>query len=251
MSFAYMPWYTGDYFRDTRHLSMMQHGAYLLMLAYCWDQRGPLPISEISVQHICQARSSEEQQAVRQVLGGFFTKMDDGWYNKRMADEIAKADQLSEVRRAGGLKSAKIRSARTRVKQSQKPILNSSSTQAEHELNSSSTQAGNPNTNTNTITNPNKNDTGAANPRGTQFVRKAVESCLDGVDPRHAKIGTLVTLGITDEEWQTAIDIAKERGKGFGYALGVAQHRRGDAERGQAERDDVFSAIYGKEKAKP
>jgi uncharacterized protein YdaU (DUF1376 family) len=44
MSFAYMRFFTGDYYRDTRHLSMLQHGAYRQLIDHCWDQKGPLPL---------------------------------------------------------------------------------------------------------------------------------------------------------------------------------------------------------------
>jgi hypothetical protein len=33
MSFAYLPLYTGDYIRDTRHLTPLRHGIYLLTTA--------------------------------------------------------------------------------------------------------------------------------------------------------------------------------------------------------------------------
>lgn len=98
MSFAYLPWYTGDYRRDTPHLSMMEHGAYRQMLDFCWDQRGPLPLDERRIFAICNARSAEEMGAVRNVLAEFFVKMDDGHYNKRIQQEIERCSAISGKR---------------------------------------------------------------------------------------------------------------------------------------------------------
>ncbi len=102
MSFAFLPFYTGDYRRDTQHLSMLEHGAYCLMLMHCWDQKGPLPLDERRIFGICNARSNEEMGAVRHVLGEFFTRMDDGWYNRRMQLEIERAEAVSSKRSDAG-----------------------------------------------------------------------------------------------------------------------------------------------------
>lgn len=108
-----MPFYTGDYRRDTQHLSMMEHGAYVLMLAHCWDQRGPLPLDERRIFGICNARSNEEMGAVRHVLAEFFTRSFDGHYNSRIQREIEKANALSEKRAACGQLGGKSSKKRT------------------------------------------------------------------------------------------------------------------------------------------
>jgi uncharacterized protein YdaU (DUF1376 family) len=104
VSFAFLPWYTGDYLRDTRHLSCSEHGIYLLFLACCWDQRGPLPLDERKVAAICNARSSDEIEAMRRILQEFFVRMADGYYNKRMQREIERADAISFKRSTAGRK---------------------------------------------------------------------------------------------------------------------------------------------------
>lgn len=109
MSFAFMPVYTGDYARDTRHLTPEEHGVYLLLLMYCWDQRGPVPLDERRQCGIVNARSGGEIESLRRVLGEFFTRMEDGWYNKRMSEEVAKAETISGYRRAGALEKARRR----------------------------------------------------------------------------------------------------------------------------------------------
>lgn len=116
MSFAYMPLYTGDYLRDTQHLSMLEHGAYFKLLMYCWDQKGPAPLDERKLHGICNARSKEDISAMLQVLNEFFVRCDDGWYNERMQREIERAEATSERRSDAGRKgyAAKVKSLKAK-----------------------------------------------------------------------------------------------------------------------------------------
>lgn len=131
MSFAYLTLYTGDYLRDTRHLTPLKHGIYLLALMHCWDSKGPMPLDEQECAGICNCRSADEIEALRYVLNRYFVRMDDGIYNKRMAEEVARAEMTSMGRRAGGLKSAQARREKARA---------GTAAKREQELNKSSTQ---------------------------------------------------------------------------------------------------------------
>jgi uncharacterized protein YdaU (DUF1376 family) len=112
MSFAYLPLYTGDYIRATRHLSPDEHGCYILLLIHCWDSCGPVPLDERRQQAIVNARGGGEIEALRSVLCEFFIRMDDGWYNKRLMEEIERWNAISS-KRAG---AARIRwSAREKL----------------------------------------------------------------------------------------------------------------------------------------
>lgn len=126
MSFQFMALYTGDYRRDTQHLSMMEHGCYLLMLMHSWDQRGPLPLDERRIFAICNARSNEEMGAARNVIGEFFVRMEDGHYNHRMQREIERADAISGARsnagRLGGVAKAKQLPSKSQAKAKQVPL---------------------------------------------------------------------------------------------------------------------------------
>lgn len=102
MSFAFLALYTGDYLRDTRHLTPLKHGVYLLLLMHCWDQRGPLPLDEQECAGIANCRSADEVDALRYILKRFFTKMDDGWYNRRMQLEVERAGTISSARSQAG-----------------------------------------------------------------------------------------------------------------------------------------------------
>lgn len=48
MNLPYMPFFVGDYTKDTRHLTLEQHGAYLLILMHLWEH------SSIKVDKICR-----------------------------------------------------------------------------------------------------------------------------------------------------------------------------------------------------
>jgi len=104
VSFAYLPLYTGDYLRDTQHLSCSEHGIYLKLLMHCWDQKGPAPLDERKLCGIVNARSSDEIEALRRVLGEFFVRMEDGHYNHRMQREVERCEVISGVRSEAGKK---------------------------------------------------------------------------------------------------------------------------------------------------
>lgn len=104
MSFAFTPIYSGDYLRDTRHLTPQKHGVYFLLLLHCWDQRGPLPLDEQECAGIANCRSSDEIESLRYILAKYFVRMDDGFYNPRMQKEIERAEAISAERSKAGKK---------------------------------------------------------------------------------------------------------------------------------------------------
>ena len=114
MSFAYMPLYTGDFLRATRHLSPEEVGIYLLLLMHSWDSKGPVPLDERKQCGLVNARSGGEIESLRRVLAEYFVAMDDGWYNKRIFEEIERWNAIS-FKRAGAAKARW--SARQKVKQ--------------------------------------------------------------------------------------------------------------------------------------
>ena len=104
MSFKFCPIYTGDYLRDTRHLTPAKHGIYLLLLFYAWDQKGPLPLDEQECAGIAHCRSADEIESLRYILAKYFVRMDDGYYNKRMQVEVERSEALSQARSEAGRK---------------------------------------------------------------------------------------------------------------------------------------------------
>jgi uncharacterized protein YdaU (DUF1376 family) len=87
----------GDYAKDTAHLSMLEHGAYTVLLDryYTTEQ----PIAQTEAYRVCRARSREEKAAVDAVLGEFFDLAEGVWRNKRCDEEIARANAQAETNR--------------------------------------------------------------------------------------------------------------------------------------------------------
>lgn len=78
----------GDYAKDAGHLTMIEQGAYTLLLdRYYTTEQG---IRADQAHRVCRARSKDEQKAVDSVLAEFFTLTDGVWINARAEREIAK-----------------------------------------------------------------------------------------------------------------------------------------------------------------
>ncbi len=54
MANHYIPFYVGDYLRDTRSLSTLEHGAYMLLIMEYWSTGEPLKNSENFLKKITQ-----------------------------------------------------------------------------------------------------------------------------------------------------------------------------------------------------
>ena len=91
----------GDYAKDTKHLSMLEHGAYNQMLDWCYAAEKPLPTDEKALFRLCSAFDKAEQQAVRSIRDEFFVLTEDGYTQKRVLEEIADyKDKAAKATRA-------------------------------------------------------------------------------------------------------------------------------------------------------
>jgi uncharacterized protein YdaU (DUF1376 family) len=76
----------GDYHKKAGRLSMLEHGAYTLLLDACYD-RERFPTLDEALDW-CWARTGEERAAVEFVLGKFFALQDGVYVQRRVADEV-------------------------------------------------------------------------------------------------------------------------------------------------------------------
>lgn len=96
----YYPHHIGDYDKRTKHLSMLEDAAYRRMLDVVYATEKPLPKDQQSIYRLVRARSHAERQSVDVVLGEFWIEGDDGWHNKRVKEELAKAHAKSDAAKA-------------------------------------------------------------------------------------------------------------------------------------------------------
>lgn len=88
----------GDYARDTGHLSLLEHGAYRVMLDAYYSNDKPLPAEKAALYRICKAFTGTERKAVERVADEFFPVNGDGSrHNRRADEEIAGANAFAEA----------------------------------------------------------------------------------------------------------------------------------------------------------
>ena len=91
----------GDYARDTGHLSMLEHGAYTLLMDRYYASEQGIPADQ--AYRFARARSQDERNAVDAVLREFFVLEDGVWTKGRIEAEIEKANRrISAARNNGG-----------------------------------------------------------------------------------------------------------------------------------------------------
>jgi uncharacterized protein YdaU (DUF1376 family) len=90
----------GDYAKDTKHLSLIEHGAYTLLLDWCYNAEKGVPGDREVVYRLAAAVTKQERAAVDKVVSEFFQPWSDGTLrNKRVEAEILKAKSLGDKNR--------------------------------------------------------------------------------------------------------------------------------------------------------
>jgi uncharacterized protein YdaU (DUF1376 family) len=105
MARPWMPMYWGNYLGDTGHLSTLQHGAYLLLIAQYW-QHGGLPDDDRQLAAITKL-TLKTWRRQRPSLQAFFYN---GWRHKRVDAELARHEHIRAMRIAAGQKGGVISS---------------------------------------------------------------------------------------------------------------------------------------------
>lgn len=94
------PHHLGDYAKDTPGLTMIEHGAYRLLMDAYYATEAPLAADEIYA--IARAANVAERRAVDKILRKFFIRRGEFFHQKRIDEEIAIYQEKVEKNRVNG-----------------------------------------------------------------------------------------------------------------------------------------------------
>jgi uncharacterized protein YdaU (DUF1376 family) len=101
----FMPFYVGDYLRDTMHLKTHEHGAYLLLIFASWTHGGKIANDDQVLASITKCTIAE-WQILKPKMAKFFMAKGDFWVSKRVNLELQKTDHIRQVRVKAGKSGA-------------------------------------------------------------------------------------------------------------------------------------------------
>ena len=102
-----MNWYKhhlGDYIKKTRHLSLIEHGAYRQLLDMQYLTEKPLPTDIELIFRSTGVKTALEEAVIRRMIKQFFHKTRWGYINERAMEEIRHADSVRKERTAAAAK---------------------------------------------------------------------------------------------------------------------------------------------------
>jgi uncharacterized protein YdaU (DUF1376 family) len=99
--------FIGDYANKTVSLSLIEHGAYLLMLQAYYGSERPLPTAGDDLYRVAHAQTQEEKAAVDKVAAMFWRVTPKGLVNGRAFKEMRTVEKLAEVARQNGAKGGR------------------------------------------------------------------------------------------------------------------------------------------------
>lgn len=93
--------FMGDYARDTKDLTPLEHGCYRLLMDHNYATEQPIPNEVTALYRIVGAVTPAERRAVEKVADRFFAINGDGRrHNKRVEKELTRAKEKSDKAKA-------------------------------------------------------------------------------------------------------------------------------------------------------
>lgn len=103
----YFELHIGDYQRKTAHLTLAEHGAYVLMLQTFYASERPLPADRKVLHRLLRADTPAERKAVDSVTAQFWQKDDQGLTNKRAERVLDDYKRWVDKQKANGSKGGR------------------------------------------------------------------------------------------------------------------------------------------------
>jgi uncharacterized protein YdaU (DUF1376 family) len=100
---SFMPFFVGDYLRDTLSLTRSEHGGYMLLLMAYWADGKALADDDRQLAAITRS-SAAEWRKLRPTLTRFFDVRDGAWHHRRVDHELKKAGDAYERRKNAGIR---------------------------------------------------------------------------------------------------------------------------------------------------
>ena len=212
----------GDYAKKAGRLSMLEHGAYTLLIHACYD-RERFPTFEEALEW-CWVRTPEEEAAVKFVLGKFFT-LDNGVYvQNRIQEEIDKYHGNAETnRRIATEREEKRRNKARTVHETCSSVNEPPPNHKPRTINQEPLNQG-VTTHTDYPSQQSREPTPAAS-----VCLEIKKIGIVDVNPSHPKLLMLIESGATIDEFMHAARTAKDKVKGFLYVLGIVESQRKEA----------------------
>lgn len=105
----HFPFHIGDYLRDTRGLSLAEHGAYLMLMLEYYSSGKPLRADAKTLYKVTGAHTQFERKVVDRIVARFFENGDGLYKHSRIEKEIdCYRDRASSARKAAKQKWANV-----------------------------------------------------------------------------------------------------------------------------------------------
>lgn len=257
----YYEHHIGDYAEATAHLSFVEDAAYSRLIRKYYASEKPLPAELKAVQRLVGARTKDEREAVGTVLEEFFTLQDDGWHNARCDEEVEKFQSKQPNAEA---KKGNDRERQRRSRERRKALFDelrshgvvapwdatneqlhvalsrvtggSGHAPVTQPVTRDNTGTQTPDTSHQSPDSINTDDTHSGSPTRAGAVCVALRAeGMSSVNSQHPDLLALLGDGAEIQEFVEAARIAKDKGKGFAYVLGIVKGQRADAQRMAAE----------------
>lgn len=223
----------GDYAKKAGRLTMLQHGAYTLLLDSCYD-REQFPTREEAIDWLW-ASSTAEIEAVDFVLSKFFHLVDGRFTQNRIQQELAEYHEKS----LNNKRIAQEREAKRREKSTKRaPLVNETPPNQEpltinQEPRTTHTEAVASGVARDELPEPHELDrptgNGGNHPLAGAACLAIKQSRVGLSNPSHPKLNALLHAGVTLDQIMDACTRAVDRGKNFTYALGILEREQIEA----------------------